>query len=285
MAIDDEMREALDCVVLNGNGKSTTFKCALEGKVKPVSRGGSFSSCDEIQSSSERVLVVFIRHFFCGLCQEYIRRLVAAPEFETSALLEHNLRLVIVGCGAPTLIAPYRLMTGIPDEWQVFTDPSTKLYRSLGMLKTYSMGHHMPQYIHRSTLSSMAKSVSQVVKRLPNHDILAAGDMNVQGGEFLFQSNGASWTSTWQHRMAHSRDHTEINDLLKHVGLNSTASVQPPAGDFKARKHKRMQSSPIVLDQPKQSCKTMTRIESLRRNFSTRNKPMRPTTAITSPAA
>ena len=56
-------------------------------------------------------------------------------------------------------------------------------------------------------------SVVQGLKRIPTGDVWGAGDMSLNGGEFLFTREGGEgeeWKVDWCHRMRNTRDHTEI---------------------------------------------------------------------------
>lgn len=212
------------------------------------------------QSSKRRILVIFIRHFFCGNCQEYLRCLATHPAMSSSSLAEQDLSVVIIGCGAPTLINSYRALTDIPADWQVYSDPSSELYRLLGMQRSLSLGDRAPKYIQRSLTGNMLRSVVQGIRRIPEGDVLGAGRWDVNGGEFLFELQepatsgetnikAESWKLTWCHRMLNSRDHTELEDLLRTIGLASnsfTASAQLPNTQ---KLHMRNHSSPMILEE------------------------------------
>jgi len=77
----------------------------------------------------------------------------------------------------------------------------------------------------------MLKSVEQGVKRIPKGDAFAAGNMSVNGGEFLFvkaQRQGSDtpspWAVSWCHRMRNSRDHSEIDQLRGIMELGAARS-------------------------------------------------------------
>lgn len=155
----------------------------------------------------ERILVIFIRHFFCGNCQEYVRRLssIDSPfhpshkpplSSTTSSTTTHFSkpaarslpRVVIIGPGLPTLIPTYVNITAC--SFPVYSDPSTALYDLLGMHRTFSLGHKAPIYIQHSLITGAVKSAVQIVKRVGNGDALRGGYWNVNGGEFLFVQPG-----------------------------------------------------------------------------------------------
>lgn len=57
------------------------------------------------EGKTRRVAVVFIRHFFCGACQSYVRNLAMVPEEKIEA---EGAEVVVVGCGEWEVIKGYR---------------------------------------------------------------------------------------------------------------------------------------------------------------------------------
>ncbi|KEF51329.1 uncharacterized protein A1O9_12679 [Exophiala aquamarina CBS 119918] len=170
---------------------------ASDGSALPFS--ALFDNHSESSTPPDRILVIFIRHFFCGNCQEYIRRLsslespfhpsnkshsaVTTQNFSKPA--KHPLpSVIIVGPGLPTLIATYIRITQC--AFPVYCDPTTQLYDLLGMHRTLSLGHKSPVYIQHSLFSGAVKSALQIVRRVGNGDATGGGDWNINGGEFLF---------------------------------------------------------------------------------------------------
>lgn len=112
-------------------------------------------------------------------------------------------------------------MTGCP--FPLYADHSTQLYKTLGMRRSLSLGPRDPEYIQHSLAAGVMKSIVQGLKRLPSGDIGKAGDLSVNGGEFLFsrEDSATEWTISWSHCMLNSRDHSEIDVLrrqLRHEG-------------------------------------------------------------------
>lgn len=239
--------------IYNSDGRSSQFRDLFKNQ-----NALKFSRTRDSQATissdpSAQHLIIFIRHFFCGNCQEYLRRLVCEPCLSPANLAERNTRVTIIGCGKYSLIASYRRVTKVPQSWQIFTDPTTDLYRVLGMHRTLSLGKRSPRYIQRSLTSGMLQSVVQGMRRIPEGDVMGAGSLSVNGGEFLFSlkqdgshtgSRAEEWILKWCHRMQNSRDHTEVEDLLVNVGLASRveAVVQPSPKPL----HNRTQSAPLI---------------------------------------
>lgn len=235
----ETLRKLEQYTVLDESGKSHTFKSLYTGP-----------------NVARRVLIVFIRHFFCGNCQEYLRQLSAAIPPERLLQLPVSTSIAVVGCGSPKLIQAYLKETGCP--YPVYADNTQHLYRELGMIRTLSAGDR-PAYMQNRTMAQTVFSgISQALKQVKSGLVLQMGDQKQVGGEFLFEPasrdvespiatphhhdpNGGSTRSsvheedlpsnghhdeeseekmiTWCHRMRNTRDHVEIPELKDVLGL------------------------------------------------------------------
>lgn len=202
---------------------------ASDGSVLPFS--SLFDNHHESSSPPDRILIIFIRHFFCGNCQEYVRRLSSidspfhpshkahSPQTSKnfSKPASHPLpSVVIIGPGLPSLIATYIRITQC--AFPVYCDPSTQLYDILGMHRSLSLGHKAPVYIQHSLFSGAIKSAMQIVKRVGNGDATGGGDWNVNGGEFLFLQPRVDLTET------KSRSPSRSTGGRAHSSTRTTAS-------------------------------------------------------------
>ncbi|RFU81194.1 fmhp [Trichoderma arundinaceum] len=231
-------------IVLDRHGKSRTFKSLYMGENK-----------------ARRVLVIFIRHFFCGNCQEYLRTLSEAITPDALLRLPISTFITVVGCGDPALIDMYAKETGCP--FPIYTDPTRSLFDALGMVKTLTMGNK-PAYAKKSTSRGIFDSIVQGLKQVPKGLALKSGDHRQVGGEFLFEpfhiatpistpreeqhpkfelseqpENSSKKVEeeraeekkiTWCHRMKTTRDHVEMPELLEVLGLDS-ATHKPSIKD------------------------------------------------------
>jgi peroxiredoxin len=139
--------------------------------------------------ADQQVLVVFIRHFFCGNCQvsahvcyqanckEYVTRL--SEGIEPSELAEKNIKLFIVGCGDPNLIKTY--VKDTRSKFAIYADPSQKLYSTLELRKSLNMGKK-PEYIKSSFFGGIGKGIANGLKA--GTKALKGGDMTQNGGEY-----------------------------------------------------------------------------------------------------
>ncbi|KAI4114305.1 MAG: hypothetical protein LQ345_004889 [Seirophora villosa] len=164
-----------------------------------------------------RVLIIFIRHFFCGNCQEYLRSLSTSITPGALNSLSTSTKVIVIGCGQPDLITMYARETECP--YPIYADPSKKLYAQLGMIRTLELGPRSPQYMQYSLPSAIVRAIYQNLKA--GRGAFKGGDYWQVGGEFLLEDGQVSWC----HRMRNTRDHTEIPEIRRQVGLDG---AKPP---------------------------------------------------------
>lgn len=102
--------------------------------------------------TAHRTIVVFLRHFMCPYCQDYMSSLKALdkPEMlsrwsDDASEQRRLVSLVVISSGAHALIRKYRKIFGLP--FRVYTDPDLGVYKALGMGKgSFRTGHvHLDQ--------------------------------------------------------------------------------------------------------------------------------------------
>ncbi|KAH0545118.1 hypothetical protein FGG08_000730 [Glutinoglossum americanum] len=201
----DILDAAADLMVLGADGASRPFKSLYTG-----------------EGVASRVLIVFVRHFFCGNCQEYLRTLASSITPDSLRSLSVPTSIAVVGCGHPDLIPMYTDATLCP--FPVYADPSRKLYDKLGMSRTLSLGNKKPDYMRTSILSGVLRSMVQGVRS--GAGATKGGDIKQVGGEFMFDEGKVVWC----HRMKNTRDHSEIPELRGVLGLNSEPDEKPANG-------------------------------------------------------
>lgn len=180
-----------------------------------------------------RQLIIFIRHFFCGVskvsnpnpsmhanrsqvCQEYLRTLSSSITPDALLALPTPTFITVIGCGKPELIPMYTETTNCP--FPIYADPTRKLYDLLGMTRTWSLGSK-PGYMHTNMMTISLQSIFQGLGT--GKKALKGGDMKQVGGEFLFEEGEC----TWVHRMKTTRGHAEVGDLRSLLGLDGS---RPP---------------------------------------------------------
>ncbi|OBT70419.1 hypothetical protein VE03_00022 [Pseudogymnoascus sp. 23342-1-I1] len=203
-----------DYPVLDRDGKSVPFKSLYTGPNVP-----------------RRVLLIFVRHFYCGNCQQYLRAVSASITPDALLQLPVPTFIAVIGCGAPSLIQMYAEASECP--FPIYSDPTAKLYSELGMTRTLALGAR-PEYLRRSMVTSTLASIVQGIKQIPAGRALVGGDMQQVGGEFLFEPVGELAASpvtprvggeeekrvVWCHRMKNTRDHAEVPELREVLGLD-----------------------------------------------------------------
>ncbi|XP_070592383.1 peroxiredoxin-like 2C isoform X2 [Erythrolamprus reginae] len=75
-----------------------------------------------------KTIVIFLRHFLCYVCKEYVEDLGKIPK---KVLQDANVRLVVIGQSAHYHIQPFCNLTGYPHE--IYVDPRREIYKILGM--------------------------------------------------------------------------------------------------------------------------------------------------------
>ncbi|KAG9255797.1 AhpC/TSA antioxidant enzyme-domain-containing protein [Emericellopsis atlantica] len=235
------IREIEDYIVLDRHGRSHAFKSLYSGN-----------------NVARRVMVIFIRHFYCGMCQDYIRTLSETITPDSLLALPLSTFIVIVGCGDSAFIDDYAKTTKC--QFPIYTDPKRSLYDALGMQQTLNLGGK-PAYIKQSLLQSTMAGIAQGLKAIPSGLMLKAGNQRQVGGEFLFEpadmvtpigtpkeqkqqqfgapdaagGNSRSQSGaddddevrveekrvTWCHRMKSTRDHCEMPELMEVLGMSA----------------------------------------------------------------
>ncbi|KAL8692563.1 MAG: hypothetical protein Q9218_002432 [Villophora microphyllina] len=203
-----ELDNVADLPVLDAKGKSHTFKSLY---TPPTNNERS------------RILIIFIRHFFCGNCQEYLRSLSSSLPPSALTTLDPPTKIIVIGCGQPDLIPMYIRETQC--TYPIYADPTKQLYARLGMTRTLNLGNKSPQYMQYSLPSAMIRAIYQGLKA--GRDAFKGGDYWQVGGEFIFEDvdgNGRP-EITWCHRMKNTRDHAEVPDVRRRLDLDG---ARPP---------------------------------------------------------
>ncbi|KAK0215142.1 AhpC/TSA antioxidant enzyme-domain-containing protein [Armillaria fumosa] len=164
---------------------------------------------------SEKVVVVFIRHFFCGSCRQYVEQLASVPQ---ESLERSKTRIVIIGCGHSDAISFYKESTKFPGN--IYADPTRKLYHALGMdienLAATPAGKERRSYLKLGIFSNAMSSIFKGPLKRPSL-IGKQGNISQLGGEFVF---GPGKECTFASRMQNTEDHVEVSELMKHAGVD-----------------------------------------------------------------
>ncbi|KAK5124656.1 hypothetical protein LTR85_001369 [Meristemomyces frigidus] len=185
-ALPDEktVAEAGELAVLDEHGTKVPFKQLYDG--------------------SGRHLIVFIRHFFCGHCEDYVRTL--STQLTPDKLAAAKADLTIIGCGQPHVIDDYQKRTAC--AFPIYCDPDRQLYAKLGMVTNLDLGDKKPEYIKSGIVGGTLGSMWTMIKS--GTKTLGGGNYSQNGGEWLFEDGGLKWC----HRMQNTRDHAEIGEVM-----------------------------------------------------------------------
>ncbi|EIW70889.1 hypothetical protein TREMEDRAFT_18693, partial [Tremella mesenterica DSM 1558] len=159
----------------------------------------------------KRTIVVFIRHWYCPLCAQYLNSIIS--QVSPQALEKAKVDLVIIGNGSYKMLAGYKKSFRCP--FPIYTDPSLTLYRILGLTRqTTSTGPSSSSgdYLVQTPLQSTA----QTLKRATKMSISSPGSFSQIGGEFIF--DGPLHVS-FAHRMKYTKDHAPIRDVCARAGV------------------------------------------------------------------
>lgn len=80
-------------------------------------------------SEGKQYVVVFIRHWYCPLCAQYMDSIIRSIDQE--ALDRARVELIVIGNGSYKMLPGYTKAIGCP--FRMYTDSKLKLYRALGM--------------------------------------------------------------------------------------------------------------------------------------------------------
>ncbi|KAF9055628.1 hypothetical protein BJ165DRAFT_432391 [Panaeolus papilionaceus] len=190
----DTIAQAASIELFNVSGEKVTFGSLFEGK---------------------KVVVVFIRHFFCCNCQDYASQLSRVPK---SALDNAGVEIVLVGCGDYQPIKFYSETTSIPPT-AIYANPTRSLFHLLGMtLETTARtpkGEQKRSYVKKEGLWDHVVSFAPAMMK--NASLIGKhGNHGQLGGDFVFgPGNQCSFVS----RMKHTEDHVEVVDLMRAAGV------------------------------------------------------------------
>ncbi|OWF38577.1 thioredoxin-like protein AAED1 [Mizuhopecten yessoensis] len=155
----------------------------------------------------QKTVVVFIRHFLCFVCKDYMEDLAIIPlEYLQAA----NVRIVVIGPAPCKFIKPFKKETGF--NYTLYTDPEREIYKALNLKEKMEHGDdknnkHVKQNVIMGVLRSTWKAM-----RVQEYE----GNIKQQGGAFVL---GPGDAVHFAHIDENSLDHTPINDLLEKAGV------------------------------------------------------------------
>ncbi|KAL1940249.1 hypothetical protein VTO73DRAFT_9201 [Trametes versicolor] len=169
-----------------------------------------------------RTIVIFIRHFWCPNCQDYMYSI--SRNVDVEALKRAGIDFILIGNGSHGMIKSYRhiFRTPIP----MFTDPSLRLHAALGMtLRTNDPGPDSEKgdYCRHGPIGGLAMVVRNALRvGMPVWE--KGGDASQLGGEFVL---GPGLGCSFAHRMTTTRSHAPILDVLMGAGYHFSIPTAP----------------------------------------------------------
>ncbi|KAE8251101.1 hypothetical protein A4X03_0g6413 [Tilletia caries] len=161
-----------------------------------------------------RTLVCFLRHWWCGFCQEFA---LSLQEIDPEPLRKAELDLVVIGQGDWHVTKAYKSVMQVP--FPMYADPNRHLYKALGMtVRTNDAGPACakPDYAK----SGMTKAIVVAIKKgLFDMPLRAPGDMKLLGGEFIL---GPGLQCSFVHRMVTTRGHLDVPRVLAQAGIETS---------------------------------------------------------------
>ncbi|XP_077886696.1 peroxiredoxin-like 2C isoform X2 [Ictidomys tridecemlineatus] len=125
-----------------------------------------------------RAVVVFVRHFLCYTCKEYVEDLAKVPE---RLLQEANVTLIVIGQSTYHHIEPFCKLTGYSHE--IYVDPEREIYKRLGMKRGEEIASSgQSPHVKSNLLSGSLRSLWRAVTG-PLFDF--QGDPAQQGGTLI----------------------------------------------------------------------------------------------------
>ncbi|KAF8348913.1 hypothetical protein F5887DRAFT_831014, partial [Amanita rubescens] len=201
----DQLRRAASHLVIAESGVRVTF-------------GSLFAE--------QRTIVIFIRHFWCPLCQDYmssVRSLVRPDVLRSPDALGSDggpaAKLVVISNGSHAMISKYKQIFRMPFE--MYTDPTLAVYNTLGMARDRDGDHTACSpmsrkccnggYVKHGTMGGIVMVLVRAIKvGMPLWE--KGGDVAQLGGEFVF---GPGLTCSYAHRMQSPKGHAPIQDVVK----------------------------------------------------------------------
>ncbi|KAH7926376.1 hypothetical protein BV22DRAFT_1009244 [Leucogyrophana mollusca] len=171
----------------------------------------------------QKTIVIFIRHFWCPLCQDYM--FSVSDNADPRVLKQAGVNLVVIGNGSYNMIKSYRQIFRTP--FAIYTDPSLRVYTALGMTlhpPEHSTEPRRRGYVRHGPMGGIKMVVLNALRvGMPVWE--KGGDVAQLGGEFVL---GPGLTATFAHRMRTTRSHAPIVSVLAAAGIDLYTHVEQP---------------------------------------------------------
>ncbi|EIW84291.1 hypothetical protein CONPUDRAFT_50940 [Coniophora puteana RWD-64-598 SS2] len=167
----------------------------------------------------ERVVFIFIRHFWCPYCQDYMASI--ASTVDPRVLRDAGVSLIIISNGSYKMIKSYRKIFRMP--FKIYTDPALRVYQALGMgRRTGPDPQVRGSYIRHGSVRGAGMVLLNALRvGMPMWG--RGGNMSQLGGEFVL---GPGLRVSWAHRMPSARGHAPIIRVLANAGVSVYATSE-----------------------------------------------------------
>ncbi|WVR03366.1 hypothetical protein IAU60_000357 [Kwoniella sp. DSM 27419] len=166
-------------------------------------------------STALKTVVFFIRHFWCGQCQDYT--LASLSLLDPVALEKAGIRVVIISNGSWKIIKSYRKLFNCP--FPIFVDGPRRLYQLMGMTKMTNdfgpMFKGRAAYHQRAVPGQLLHGLGNAFFKMP---LANPGTLTQLGGEFILTPG---FNCEFAHRMTTTSDHMEAPDVLRRAGCEA----------------------------------------------------------------
>lgn len=246
----ERLAEAGNVPIYDSDGNSRPFRSLYEG----------------VEHQGQRQLLIFIRHFYCGVsistswsptatstvlinhaqaCQAYVQRLCETVTPTAYFSLPIPTTITIIACGAPHHIVAHAIKTHCP--FRMYAEPTRRIYKLFGMIVTLNLGRKV-EYMEDNATGMVYKTTKAMLKA-STRDALSAGHMFQVGGEFLFEDGEPIWC----HRMRSIRGHADFRILRKVIGLPQDHLEQSTAGllEKEGQRQGVEKSTSVMSDKPR----------------------------------
>ena len=99
-------------------------------------------------------------------------------------------------------------------RFDLYAEPTRKIYDTLGMTRTLELGQKRPDYFQSGLFTAITQSIYQGIRA--GTGALKGGDIKQVGGELLVEDDKLLWS----HRMKNTQDHTEVPEIRQIIGLD-----------------------------------------------------------------
>ena len=90
-----------------------------------------------------------------------------------------DMQIAIIGCGEYGVIENYTKDSGA--KFPIYADPTQKVYDTLGMIRTLSLGDKRPEYMSVGVIGGIIKGIKNGLRA--GSKAFRAGDIKQVGGE------------------------------------------------------------------------------------------------------